>query len=459
MALFGNSQFSAHFISALSGSILIIITYLLVLAIFNTNPARYILALIAAAVLAIAPWAVFFSRLAVEANLGLLLFVISLLLFIYSLKKIQILPIASLLLGISTHAYYSERVIAVIFLPFFLFLFRRNFLLQKKWIILALLLFTITQIPHLLIFKSGAFAQRFNQVSSFDDTNNPSLLLNIIKTTLNNYLIYYSPKNLFFDSDTNLGRTMPGLSVFYNFLLIPFFVGILYLIKNKTLQFAKIIGFLLLITPLPASFTGDFFYPLRTLDFLWVLSLIIIVGIFQIYQLFKSNLAKIFVPIIFFVFSLFLLYISYFILFKYEKSANYGYPYMKLMNKLSEYQDKKVIIDLSRDPGVGVRIAYLKNYPPQKMQAQLQPQLKTPYYSSTPNSDEIYTIDNLEIKPLNFADTCKDNVIMMGDYISISPKQVEEHNLKLTFEIYDLSGKVSLWGYSTNPSKKCYQYF
>ncbi|MCL4418087.1 MAG: glycosyltransferase family 39 protein [Actinobacteria bacterium] len=456
VALFGNSQYSTHFISALSGSSLVIVTYFFALILFSKNKQKGILALISALAVAIAPWSVFFSRLAVEANLGVLLFVLSILLFIYSLTKIRILPIAALILGISTHAYYSERLIAVIFLPAFIILFRHVLLKAKSWLILALLLFAITQIPHLIILNSGALTRRFDQVSYFgNENNNQSKILNIGKTTLNNFLIYYSPKNLFFDSDSKLGRTMPGLSVFYNWLLVPFLVGLWYLLKHRSSVFAKIIGLLLIITPIPACFTGDFFYPLRTLDFLWVLTLVISIGLFYIYCLFRSKFKKIFISTLVLVYSLFSLYISYFVLFKYEKATDYGYAYTQLMDKLAQYRNKQVIIDLARDPGIGIRIAYLKNYSPKKIQDQLRSQLKTSYYSSAVNADESYIIDNITVKALRFADTCQKNVIMVGDILSISPKQAKEHKLKLEFEIYDLSGKVALLGYSTNPEKAC----
>lgn len=461
VALFGNSIFSARFISALAGSLLAILTYFFTLHLFNKNKDKFVLASIAALTVTVAPWSILFSRLVVEANLALLLFVLSVFLFIYSLKKIQFLPIASLILGISTHAYYSERLIAVVFLPLFILLFKDTLLgkgrifsfRNKKWIILAILLFLITQIPHFIILKSGAFTRRFDQVSYIgNQTKNESKILNIGKTTINNYLIYYSPKNLFFDSDTNIGRTMPGLSVFYGWFLIPFLLGVWYLLKlNKSSELIKIITLLLIITPLPAAFTGDFFYPLRVLDFLWILSLIISIGLFQIYLLIKQNLLKIFLFSFLFLYSLFSLYISYFILFKYEKAENYGYAYVKLINKLSEYKDKQVIIDLARDPGIGVRIAYLTNYPPEKMQNQLRPQLKTPYYSSTINTDEVYKINNIEVKPLSFGNKCKKDLILVGDILTFSQKQIEEHGLKLAFKIQDLTGKDALQGYSTNP--------
>lgn len=455
VAILGNSQFSAHFISALSGLILIIITYLFVLKLFSENQ-KFILALIAVLTVTLAPWAIFFSRLAIEANLGLLLFAISLLLFIYSLNRIQILPVASFILGISTHAYYSERLISIIFLPIFIFIFNKNFLVRKKWIILALLLFTFTQIPHLMILKSGAFAQRFNQVSYFGaDSKIQSHIVNVGKTTLNNYLIYYSPYNLFFDSDINLGRTMPGLSVFYGFLLIPFVAGIWYLLKKKSTQSSKIIGLLLVITPLPAVFTGDFFYPLRTLDFLWVLTLVIILGLFQIYLLLKSKTIKLILGVVFLTYSFFSLYISYFVLFKYEKAVYYGYAYIKLLDKLLIYNNKQIVIDSARDPGIGVRIAYLKKYPPKEIQNQLHIQMQTPYYSNEINTNEVYYIDNIVIKPINFGDACKSNIIMVGDRLAFSTKQIEDHNLRLEFEIPDLSGKTGLLGYSTHPKESC----
>lgn len=457
VALFGNSLFAAHFISALSGLFLVLVTYLLVLLLFNKHKKVSIVALISAFIVAISPWSIFFSRLAVEANLGLLIFALSVLLFVYSLRKIQIFPLAAFTLGISTHAYYSERLIAVIFLPVFILLFRKIFFKDKKWLILAIIFFALTQIPHLLILQSGAFSRRFDQVGlEVSQSDNPFKFLDLTRSAINNYLIYYSPKNLFFDSDTNLGRTMPNLSVFYNWTIVPFLIGLWSLVKKyRTSDIIKILGLLLIITPLPASFTGDFFYPLRTLDFLWVLTLVISIGLVQIYLIIKSNLTRLILSAVLLVYSLFSLYISYFVLFKYEKAENYGYPYMKLMNKLSEYRDKQIIVDLSRDPGVGVRIAYLKSFSPKKVQDQLRPQLKTPYYSSLVNLEELYKIENIEVKPLSFADACKNDLLIIGDTLSISLQQAEEHNLKLEFEIQDLSGKVSLRGYSTNPQKAC----
>ena len=457
VSIFGNSVFSARFISALSGVILVPLTYMLIYLLFDAK-IRSGLAIVASLLVAIAPWSIFFSRLTLEANLAVSIFISSVLFFILSLRKRTFFPLACLLLGLSTHAYYSERVIAVLFLPIFLVLFKSIFLKNKRWIFFGLLIFIITQIPHFQIIQSGAFARRFDQVGI------DSSPVSAGKIFLENFAVYYSPKNLFFDSDTNLGRTMPGLSVFYNILLIPFILGIRYMLKNLKQQQIKILGLLILITPIPAGVTGDTFYPLRTLDFLWTITILIAVGVYQLYESLKNKNFKILLTVLIIPYFLFSLYVSYFILFKYEKAENYGYPYIKLMDKLSEYEDKNImkdkniVIDLSRDLGVGVRLAYLQSYDPTKMQEQLRPQLKSSYYSSFVNADETYQINKITVKPINWGDTCKD-IILVGDTLAISEGEVKEHKLKLEFEIPNITGKIALRGYSTNPKEKCPQQY
>lgn len=440
--IFGNTPFSARFLSAFSGLSLVLITYLFLLVIFKDKTGKYSLALIGAATLALSPWAIFFSRLTIEANLGLILFAISMLLFTLSLKSKYLFPVACFVLGLSTHAYYSERLISIIFLPVFIFIFRKYF--HKKWLILGLAVFAITQIPHMMILQSGALARRFNQVGLQGNGG----LLGVFGEFIKNFLNYYSPKDLFFDSDINLGRLMPDLSVFYNWMLIPFLIGIVALLKGKLLNKLNLLSLLLVITPIPAALTGDVFYPLRTLDLLWVLTMIISLGIYQLYKLIISRSLIILLLGLFIFYSLFSLYISYFVLFKYEKSKDYGYPYVKLMDKLKSYPNKHIVIDAARDPGIGIRIAYLKSYDPVKIQQQLRPRLNGQYYSNI-DAEEVYLIDNIEVKPLSWGEVHKKDYIFIGDQLAISEKEVSEHKLKLEFEIPDITGEAFLTGYST----------
>lgn len=413
--IFGNTPFATRFFSALSGVILVLITYFLL-------PRR--VSLIGALVIAISPWSVFFSRLTVEANLAVTIFALGILLFMVSLRKKYIFPIACLILGLSTHAYYSERLIAVIFLPVFILLFRK--IMVKKWVILGITIFVVTQIPHLLVLQSGAFANRLNLVGS--------------SNSLGSFLTYFSFKNLFFDSGISLGRLMPDLGVFYTWMLIPFLAGIAFLLKSKAENWLKLLGMLLLITPVPAGLTGDIFYPLRTLDFLWAVALVISFGIYKLCILIDFLKIKVLLSGLIIAYSLFSLYVSYFILFKYEKSQDYGYAYIQLIDKLRTYKNKHIVIDPARDSGTGLRLAYLLSYDPENIQRQLRSQLKSSYYSSSVNNDEIYLIDNIEVKPLDWAQAGWKDYVFCGDKLAISQKDVAQHRLKFEFEIPDLGG-------------------
>ena len=72
IALFGLNIFSIRFLSALSGTFLVLITYL----ILKRSKIRHnsSLAILSALVLSLSPWAIFQSRVAVEANFSLIFF-------------------------------------------------------------------------------------------------------------------------------------------------------------------------------------------------------------------------------------------------------------------------------------------------------------------------------------------------------------------------------------------------
>lgn len=461
VSIFGNTPFSARFISAFSGAILVLVTYLIVNKLFYDRR-KHVIALISALIIAIAPWSILFSRLTVEANLSVTIFSLGILLLYLSIKKSHLFAIACGVMGITSHAYYSERITTILFIATFIFLFRKNFLIKKNlfWIIAGLGIFVTTQIPHVIIAFTGAFSRRFDQVSYVNtqlsnDNSISTIVNNLLSLFMNNYISYFSPKNLFFEGDPSLGRTIPGLGVFYAWLLVPFFIGLKHLFKNLSLPLSKILLALIIITPIPAALTGDFFYPLRILCFLWTISIIVSIGLYYLLRFIRFKIIKILLSFILLIYSLFTLYSSYYSVSKYESAESFGYAYITLLNVLKDYPNQEAYIDSTRDPGVGIRNAYLMQYDPVKLQQQLRSQMKSPYYSSVVNSDETYNINNI-INKFSWKYTCRKNTILIGDTITISDGQVKEHNLKKEFEIKNpLSRKVSLIGYSTNPLIEC----
>jgi len=446
VALFGNTIFAARLVSALAGVALSLITFLIV-RLITEKKYKDKLALVSALVVAISPWSIFFSRHVAEGNLGVMVFTLALLLLLLALSKPKLFPLACLVLGLSTHAYYSERIIGVVFLPIYLFLYRNYYLKDnKKWIIAGLVVFGLTMLPHLAILNSGALTRRLDQVGYIGGKP-------IIIEFLRRYLIYYSPRNLFFDTGIDLGRMSPEIGVFYVLFVIPFFFGIRYIAKFVSNKYLKIFVVLLLINPIPAALTGDNFYPLRALDHLWIVGLMISVGIVGITEEWVGTKIKwIFGGI--FLSLIFSFYISFFILFKYEKASAYGYAYVPLVKYLEKYSSYNIMVDSERDSGIGLRLAYLMKYDPRALQVELKKQMQSPYYSAKVNIDDVYKLGNIQVKQLSWFSPCDPNTLMVGDTLSISDKQAQEHHLKFEFEIKDQAGFTKLRAFSTNPLKE-----
>lgn len=462
--LFGANIFAVHLVSALSGFVVVCATFLISYIGLKQN---FKLAILITVVAGFAPWSILFTRFGTEASLGLALFVLSVAFFMLSLKKIYLFVPSSFFLGIATHAYYSERIISVIFFIGFILLFLKKLLKYRGWLILGSVVFILTLLPHLIILQSGAFNRRLEQVNYFSQetflNQGENLrylpfgrVIYIAREFSSQYAAYFSPRNLFFDADPQEARSIPDLSVFYSWMVVPFFIGIYYLFKNQSLPLIKILIFITLISPIPAALTKDPFYTLRTLVFLWSISFTIAFGIYNILIKIPIFYLKFGLTLVILLFSTISLYISYFILFKYERADNFGYSSLKLFELIEQNKNfigKRFVIDTYADVGVSIKMAFYKKYDSARLQRILQPKVANMYYSSF-GFEEEYVLDNIETRPIFWKEDVYKEQILVGNILAISDEQIKEHNLKFEFEIKNPSGKVSLKGYSTNPKAK-----
>ena len=445
----GNTVFAARFISALFGVLTVFVTYFIV-KIISEEKYQDKLALLTSFIVAISPWAIHFSRRVVEGNLGIFFFLLALLFFLKSLKEIKYLLLASIILGISTHAYYSERLISVIFLPFFVIYFKGYFLKYKKYVLLGIALFGLTLLPHAVTILTGAFASRLDQVGTAG--KGAMFLVEFAKHFVN----YFQPLYLFSDAGSGLARVSPDLGVFYNWFFIPFLVGIYFISKVIKDVYLKFLVVFIFISLIPASLTGDIFYPLRALEYFWILSLIVSIGILKIGHIIQNKIIKNSLLIGLTIYSLSFFYVSYFVLFSHETTENMGNTYLTLSNKLKEFNDYQIVVDSTRDPATGLRIAYFRSYDPIRLQNSLKPQMQSDYYSLFVNNNETYKIDNIEARAINWkVDRCSAKTILVGDKLSISDDQIRDHNLTKLFEINGINNNVVLFGYLTKPDEKC----
>ena len=108
IALFGLNEFAIRFPSALSGVLMVIMTYYLVKELFNKEK----LALISAFLLAVSPWSLHLSRAAFEANLAALLNLLAVYFFVKGAKEKGYYLIFSMICFAGTfYTFNSNRVL------------------------------------------------------------------------------------------------------------------------------------------------------------------------------------------------------------------------------------------------------------------------------------------------------------------------------------------------------------
>lgn len=459
--LFGLSIFAVRFLSGLAGILTVLMTFIIIYSSKENN--KFWQALLASFIVSFVPWSIFFSRTAVEANLALFLVVGATYFLMKSLKQPVYFVMASFLLAISTYAYQAQRLGSTLFLLSFIIIFVKQFLNKKMIISMGIALFFIIQIPQLTLINTEAGTRRLDQVNylskDYFDQNGENLRsvpfghqMYIFNQFSNRYFAYFSPRNLFFDPDPQEVRSIPDLSVFYSWMFIPFLFGLKVFWDKRNESFIKVVSLLMIISVIPAALTREPFYTLRVLPMLWVVSIIIFYGGFEILYKLQFNLRRFLLLLTVSVFSLGVLYSSYFILLKYERSSTYGFPYIEFAKKSQELSSKKFVVDLTRQSQAYIWFAFFKKYDPHKLQEQGKIVLHDYYDASDFDGRRI--IDNVKTGDIWEGDACAGQIIV-GDPLAISEADIKEHGLYSEFEITDLSGKVKLKAYSINPKEKC----
>ncbi|MCL4383967.1 phospholipid carrier-dependent glycosyltransferase [Patescibacteria group bacterium] len=222
--LFGLNTFSIRFPSAFFGTLSVFCLFALAYLIFKNST----IALISALLLAVSPWHVPVSRLALEANLSLFLIILAALLWL-SKKFLNHIAAATVFI-LSLFSYHSAKFFTPIFVYFSTYFLRRY---QRLFLIIFTFLLIVFGITAL-----SSSATRAGDISIFNPTdkwrslsslqydlnrNGLPLLINrsfnnklteVIGLFINNFLSYLSPQFLITSgpSETTYGM-LPGFGV------------------------------------------------------------------------------------------------------------------------------------------------------------------------------------------------------------------------------------------------------
>lgn len=462
----GLSVYSTRIVAAISGIILILLIFLILkeLNIFKNKFTPYI----GTFLFAISPWSIFFSRGILEPNLGFVFLATSFYFFLLARRNLKYFPIAIIFLAFSTYAYPSERLIAYILLLGFICLEapqkQTKAILNKRIIPASIALFIILQLPQLALSSTPAFTMRASNLFYGEAIESQaakieilpgfiSLPLAFVKEFSSQFLSYLSPRNLFLEPDSDPQRSLPETSVFYPWMFIPYLVGFAILARRWRENNSKLIILLVFATILPAALTKDPFSSLRALPLVLPTIIIISLGIDNLlktrYKTIWLTCGVLLIPI-----SLLLLWRSYFVFLPSERANVWGYGFEQLAEEVEKYPDEQFVIEQARTTPIYIQLAFFLKYPPEELQKEVDQNIKNNYYNDT-EFDSHYTLRNVEIRGIKWKTDIYQKQILVGDALSISPKQASEHELEETFEIKDPMGEVAFRGFRTNPEKKC----
>ncbi len=429
VAIFDLNEFAVRFPAALLGTLTILVAYFLGKELFSRNVGFW-----SAFLLAISPWSIQLSRTAFEGGIGIPIFGLGLLFYLWSKrpnrlgsKRNQLFLILSFLVfGFNLYSYHSWRLFMIIFLPVIIII---EYLKNKKWKILLspILIFSLFLLP--LVFNAATVLKRSSDVSIFSEKNIKNYFVNkdtsdlpeniarifdnkiifITDQFLTNYLSYFSPTFFFTGSrPDNSYLNFPGTPLMYFVEIIFVGIGILGLVKNKE-KSAKLIYTCLIFAPIPAALTDGFnaqrattFLPLMTIISAYGLNLIISNTGIKLFKKFQSLMK--FIPIFVLLGSTILFLYNYIYKLPKHPASNLRYGYKEAFLKAINLEDQFDSIVFSKEFSMPqIFIAFYKRTDPWYFQNSSQDWLRYEKANKTyVDQLESYNLGKYEIKDIDW---------------------------------------------------------
>jgi 4-amino-4-deoxy-L-arabinose transferase-like glycosyltransferase len=282
--LFGLNEFGIRLPSAIIGSLLIVLIALITLKLFGSA----LTSLFAAYFLGIEPWAVHMSRVYYDANEALFFLMLGIYLLLISKTRLTILIMANISLVVSMFTYNANKLLVPLLLLLFFIIYREKIVkIPAKALISIFLLWIVVFGTFLYLTIKGEALARVGSTNILRIWNGNvfDFLINIFSR----YLAYFSPPNLFVREPLEPSTVIPNLSLFLPFEFIAWLIGLYLIIKNNL---SKLLKLIVIIAPIPASLTWNWFQPGRGLNLFFIFTICIAVGFSEINRLIKNTILK-----------------------------------------------------------------------------------------------------------------------------------------------------------------------
>jgi len=345
--IFGLNSFSIRLISIIAGSLSPLIIYLIIKHLFPKNK---IIPFLGILIFSFSPGIIFLSRIALEANLFMFFFCLSI--YFLLTKKYGW---SSFVYSIGLFTYNSSRVLLPFYFIALIFFLVKDKINYKKYLFRFLPFILLVSLAVLQTFNQSGQA-RYQWVSILDSGSinqinelrqiYPRFLVNKVTfftiTAAKNYFSHFNPSFLFFNGGSNYQFSLPNFFLFSPFFMPLFFLGIFFLIKHINQDKFKLILFWLLMSPIPSSITRDAPHVLRSIVFLPAVAITITLGVNYFLAKFKK-ISFIYILLVL-IFSQILFWTKYTKYCQaYSSSWQYGYQAMITFVK-SVYSDYDQIL-------------------------------------------------------------------------------------------------------------------
>lgn len=363
---FGLSDFGVRFLSQLFGVFSVLFLYLIIKELTKEKTH----ALIGAFLLAVSPWHVFLSRIALEANYAFGLFLIGFYFFLLGLRKNSFLILSSVFFGLTIFTYNSARVFMPLFIVALVLIYRKELISLKKNLLIPslILLLFILSAGALAIFQDSSSRYFWltlldqGAINSINEARANSSLPGVLPLLINNKVVYFlqsfllnyfnhfNPDFLFIRGGTNYQFSVPNFGLLYIIELPLTLLGLWQVLKKKKIGLVLLAW--LLISPIPSAITRDSPHPLRAIFMLGSLQAITAFGIYYLWRnLAQAKLYRYSVGLILaagFLYGSVTFFSNYFISYPkhYSKAWQDGYKEVYSLNEFNTYlaSGKKIFI-------------------------------------------------------------------------------------------------------------------
>lgn len=258
--IFGLNEFSVRFVSALYGLASVVVILFLTREVFEKNKNKNFIALLSAFFLAISPWHIHMSRIAMEGITPFVFFVLlGTYFFLKSRKKEQFLILSSITFSLGMYTYFPSRLFIPVFVVILCLIFYKNLTRNIKVVLIAALFAVAILLPYTPTIFNGSLIARWQQVSIFSSPpKNQSVLSHIVI----NYIRHFSFDFLFTKGDFGMPgqfitrQSVKDMGELYLFQLPVIILGLFFCLKKHPKE-GIFIFLWLLIYPLGSMFTTN----------------------------------------------------------------------------------------------------------------------------------------------------------------------------------------------------------